>query len=258
MNDTTLKVAIGGFDHDIGKPAGKEDLGLDDDYIIRNQDIYQPNFDGCFSHAHGLYTAAFIEKFADVLPRQFNEPGWGEGDSLINLAACHHKPETPMQWIVTVADRLSAGWDRANFDNTQDKKIDFRDYQKTRLFTLFEKLDPDRQPDGLVSKPQHAYELKPISPISIFPKKLKEIGSISVDQARKEYSDLFQQFCSQLGNLAHRKENLELWFEHFDSLSLIYFSSVPSARAGEVVPDVSLYDHCRTVAALSGALYLYH
>ncbi len=258
MVDTTLKVQISGFEHDVGKIPGKEDLELGEEYISRNQDIYQPSFDGRFSHVHGLYTAAFLEEFADVLPRQFNEPGWGEGDSFINLAACHHKPETPMQWIITVADRISAGWDRASFDTKHDAKIAVKEYQKTRLFSLFERLNPDEETSKPENKAEYAYELKPLSPETIFPKKLETIKPLSTDQARSEYSELFKQFCSQLGNLAHRKENLELWFEHFDSLFLIYFSSVPAARAGEIIPDVSLYDHSKGVAALSGALYLYH
>ncbi|QJA06826.1 type III-A CRISPR-associated protein Cas10/Csm1 [Thermosulfurimonas marina] len=33
---------------------------------------------------------------------------------------------------------------------------------------------------------------------------------------------------------------------------------MPAARVGRVIPDVSLYDHLRTTAALAGALYLYH
>ena len=258
MDDTTLKNQLGGFFHDVGKIPGKEDLDLGAEYVSRNQDIYQPSFDGRFSHAHSLLTAAFIEKFADVLPREFNEPGWGDGDSFINLAACHHKPETPMQWIVTVADRISAGWDRASFDAKHDAKIAVKEYQKTRLFSLFEKLDPDGEQGEPGHKSEYAYELKALSPETIFPKKLGNIKPLSTEQARSEYSELFKQFCSQLGNLAHRNENLELWFEHFDSLFLVYFSSVPAARAGEIIPDVSLYDHSRSVAALAGALYVYH
>jgi CRISPR-associated protein Csm1 len=35
-------------------------------------------------------------------------------------------------------------------------------------------------------------------------------------------------------------------------------SSIPSARAGDVLPDVSLYDHLRLTSAFASALYLYH
>lgn len=33
---------------------------------------------------------------------------------------------------------------------------------------------------------------------------------------------------------------------------------IPAARVGDVVHDVSLYDHSRTTAAFAAALYLYH
>ena len=77
-------------------------------------------------------------------------------------------------------------------------------------------------------------------------------------EGKEAYRSLFSSFVKDLDGLLHRSENVALWFEHFDSLMMVYTSLVPSARAGNVVPDVSLYDHCRTTAALAAALYLYH
>jgi len=65
-------------------------------YANDNADQYQPFYNNHHSHIHALYTAAFIEQFADKLP-----PGWGDGDSFINLAAGHHKRETAMQECTT-------------------------------------------------------------------------------------------------------------------------------------------------------------
>ena len=39
---------------------------------------------------------------------------------------------------------------------------------------------------------------------------------------------------------------------------MIYASHIPAATVGEVVPDVSLYDHSKTTSALASAIYLYH
>lgn len=61
-----------------------------------------------------------------------------------------------------------------------------------------------------------------------------------------------------LEKLLHKEENIALWFEHLESLMLIYTAMIPAARAGKAVPDVSLYDHSKSVAALSVALYMYH
>ena len=39
---------------------------------------------------------------------------------------------------------------------------------------------------------------------------------------------------------------------------MVCTSSIPAARAGDVIPDVSLYDHSKATAALATAIYLYH
>jgi CRISPR-associated protein Csm1 len=39
---------------------------------------------------------------------------------------------------------------------------------------------------------------------------------------------------------------------------MIYASHIPAATVGKIVPDVSLYDHSKTTAALASAIYLYH
>ena len=121
MVDTVLKVQLAALFHDVGKFA-QGSLSLSQEYIERNADLYQPfnKSQGRHTHQHALYTAAFIEKFAKLLPEELNSPDWGEGereDSFINLAAKHHKPETPLQWIVAQADRLSSGFDRVEFEH---------------------------------------------------------------------------------------------------------------------------------------------
>jgi len=54
------------------------------------------------------------------------------------------------------------------------------------------------------------------------------------------------------------KESIPLWLEHFESLFMIYTSHIPAATVGLVVPDISLYDHSKTTAALAAAIYAYH
>jgi CRISPR-associated protein Csm1 len=116
MDQTVLKIGAAGLLHDKGKFGDKVSLNVSEDYIKRHADLYQPFYKGRHTHAHAVYTAAFIEQCKDCLPDQFNQPGWGSGDALINLAAGHHRPETPMQWVVAMADRVSSGWDRTSFD----------------------------------------------------------------------------------------------------------------------------------------------
>ncbi|MEW6139416.1 MAG: type III-A CRISPR-associated protein Cas10/Csm1 [Thermodesulfobacteriota bacterium] len=259
MDETVLKVALAAFTHDTGKLVDKSVLGVDSEFVKSNEDLYQPKRDGRPTHVHALWTAAFIEKMAEFLPPQLNRREWGVGDVFINLAAAHHKPETPMQWVIATADRLSSGWDRNRFEEGNRSDIHWRDYRKTRLYPVLERLTLKDVP-GKTRQAKHSYcyRLAEVSARSIFPGLESEIVPASNEEAKEEYQSLFVRFCDSLKKLLHVRDNVALWFEHFDSLMMSFASCVPAARGGDVVPDVSLYDHCRTTAALAVAMYVYH
>jgi len=253
MSETIQKIALAALIHDIGKFA-QGSLPVTKEYLNNNAGLYQPYRDYHYTHVHAVYTAAFIESMADRLPRRLNEGAWGEGDSFINLAAGHHNPETPMQWMVAMADRISSGLDRDVFE--EGEKIAYRDVKKTRLLPILEYFGPggsDRFDDA--SKFLHVYALDALNTQSIFP---KDRVSIEKSEADAEYKKLFDAFCEKLMDLYHREDNISLWIEHLDSLLMTYTSLIPAARVGDVVHDVSLYDHSRSTAAFASALYAYH
>ena len=253
MEQTVLKIALAGLMHDVGKFA-QGCIDIPPDYREGNEALYQPVYDGRYSHQHALYTAAFIEQFQDILPPHLLKKDWGKGDIFLNLAGCHHKPESPMQWIVTQADRMASGLDRASFE--KGESIAWRDFKKTRLLPIFEALGPDRA-DTYSSKDNYSwrYPLAPLSAMSVFPVKIEEC---SRQEAEEEYKALFDGFVERLKNLHHRDNGVELWAQHFDSLLMSYTAHIPAARVGDVVHDVSLYDHSRGAAAFAAALYQYH
>ena len=259
MDQTTLKIAIAGFIHDIGKFSEKDVMGIKQEYLDNNVGVYLPSYKGHYSHYHAVYTAAFIEYMKDFLPAEFNKPKWGEGDSFINLCAGHHAPQTPYQWIITIADWISSGWDRKMSDKQNAEQISWKEYKITRLLPLFERLVYERDDSQIaISNYRYCYPLMKVSPTSIFPLPKSEAVTQSTYQATKEYEYLFDEFVEALKQLSHKRENLCLWFEHFDSLMMRYTSCIPAARAGNIVPDVSLYDHSKITSALAVALYLYH
>jgi len=254
MGQTGLKIALAGFLHDIGKFA-QGGIKIPKQYANDNAGQYQPFYNNRHTHIHALYTAAFIEQFGDKLPRQMNEADWGEGDSFINLAAGHHKPETALQWIITQADRISSGLDRDSFENGE--KIALQDVKKTRLLPIFEQLNPDDDAGYNDRKNfRYRYPLAPLSAGSIFP--LDHNEKSLQGNAADDYKALFDSFTLHLGKLQHRETDIELWASHFDSLLLTCTAMIPAARVGDVVHDVSLYDHARTTAAFASALYAYH
>lgn len=260
MNDTVYKIAIAAFFHDIGKFAerAKGNFHIDPEFINNHANLYQPFFDGRHTHQHAVYTAAFIDYIEKFLPKEFNKGNWGLGDQFMNLAAGHHKPETPLQWVVAMADRISSGFDRDEFEDYNAEGIRFKDYKKTRLLTILEgiAIDGKWKEDNLAAY-KFRYPLKELSPKNIFPTDKDEYRSLDSESASKEYDELFFNFVASLGNLSH-KQNISLWFEHFDSLFMIYASHIPAATVGKVIPDVSLYDHSKTTAALASAIYRYH
>jgi len=259
MDETILKIAIAGFMHDIGKFADKDTFNISEQFLNDNADLYQPHYNENYTHRHAVYTAAFIDHIEKLLPRRFNQANWGLEDSFINLAAAHHKPETSMQWIIAMADRISSGWDREEFDKEYNPAVAWRNYKQTRLLPIFERLmrEEDGEPETS-DKYSYRYPLKEISPLNIFPGTKNQVYPKDNQTAIEEYKNLFNEFVYALEHLLHKEENLELWFEHFDSLMMVFTSAIPAARAGDVIPDVSLYDHSKVTAALAVAIYLYH
>ncbi len=254
MKQTTLKITLAGLLHDIGK-FSQGCLDVSKDYLICNAGQYQPTWKGRHTHIHATYTAAFIEQMADRLPKVFNSPDWGKGDSFVNLAAGHHNPETPLQWVIAQADRISSGLDRATFEDGE--KIAFQDFKKTRLLPILESLGHKRHKKYTSAEDyDYRYPLAPISAENIFP--IRQKGKQSKSAAKQDYQLLFDDFIQKLKGLQSLDTNIELWSQHFDSLLMTYTSMIPAARVNDVVHDVSLYDHGRTTAAMASALYLYH
>ena len=259
MDKTILKIAMAAFFHDLGKFVDIQELDLPSGYQKDNAGSFLPSYKGRYSHWHALYTAGFIEKMADILPAELNTGSFGKGDSFIRLAAAHHAPSSVMEFIITLADRISSGMDREQFDADSHEPVHFKDYKKTRLIPVFDHLTLADSPDALKSENcRYRYPLKPVTPATIFPELHEENGQNNRASADVEYKTLFSQFLEQMQQLPHKDENTALWFEYFDSLVREYTSTVPAARVGRVIPDVSLYDHLRTTSAIASAVYLFH
>lgn len=258
IDETIYKIALAGFLHDIGKFAERADFPLNPKNIETDQSLFQPYFNHRYTHKHALYTASVIEEFGKSLPESFQRIENYAEESLLRLAALHHKPSTALQWIIAIADRVSSGFDRSVFEEQYNNEIQVKDYKKTRLLTIFEGLSSENKwkSDSLEDY-QYRYPLKELSPNNIFPANSADVRQIDSNQAVHDYKQLFLNFQNALKSLSH-KENIPLWFEHFDSLFMIFTSHIPAATVGYVVPDVSLYDHCRTTSAIASALYLYH
>ncbi len=262
--NASSRVALAGFLHDIGKFAERAKLPIDQKEIDINQQMYCPQRENngrkFYTHKHAAYTGMavdILEKHAPDLVGENVYPfgSWkkrGETDnSLINAAAAHHKPDTFLQWIIATADRVASGFDRETFEGYNSAED--KNHYQTRQFTLFENI---HRQDKIAD---YRYALKPLSPASIFPIKAQGYEVKDNEKAQAEYLTLWEQFKTGLQNIpkSHR-EQLPLWLDHFDSCWQTYTHCIPSATAFDVIPDVSLYDHSKAVAALAVGLWRYH
>lgn len=277
MKNATAKVAFAAYLHDLGKFAERARLSVSDDQLQTHIQLYCPikfhdNKPVGHTHKHAAYTALawdLLEKHVpdlvhgDMFPFASRNQGENKTDSLLNASAMHHRPETFLQWVIATADRVASGFEREQFerynqasDETPQEATGKNHYQ-TRLLTLFEQIGKDKA----LSRQDLSwcYPLKALSPDSIFPAKRSAIEPSENQTAQKQYADLWQDFQTALAAIpASHRQNWNLWLDHFDTLWQSYTQAIPSATAFGAKPEVSLYDHSKTTAALAAALWRWH
>ncbi|MBF0152733.1 MAG: type III-A CRISPR-associated protein Cas10/Csm1 [Magnetococcales bacterium] len=286
--EASCRFALAGMLHDVGKIAERAGIPVSD--LDGNKQIYCPSWNGRpHTHIHAAYTGMAIDaieknipdiKKGDMTPfSSWSDPvsKVREGNSLINAAAMHHKPETPLQRIIATADRLASGFERSDFEvynqaeeeneeNTATKKR--VNHLRARLWPLLERI-AGKDGEKEIRSAKQRYPLRAMAPATLFPTEEGKTGHVPADdaQARGEYKELWDQFIAGLEKIpgSHRS-SLPLWLDHFDSLLLTFTHAIPSATAAQkpgggfisIPADVSLYDHSKATAALAVALWRHH
>ncbi|MCG6659398.1 type III-A CRISPR-associated protein Cas10/Csm1 [Halomonas campisalis] len=260
------RVAFAGLVHDLGKLGERARVEAPKSHIDANVHLYCPfnKEKGFHSHKHAAYTALCLDRIERHLPHLTGDSvapfaSWksqGADDSLLNAAAMHHKPDTLLQWVIATADRIASGFERETF--AEYNKAEERNHYRTRLLSLFEPLYREEQASA-IDQLKYRYPLAPLNPESLFPVARDQAEPDNNGAAQAEYLALWEQFCHKLERIppSHRKQ-WPLWLDHFDSLWMETAQSIPAATAFNSRPDVSLYDHSHTVAAMATALWRYH
>ncbi|WP_373510292.1 type III-A CRISPR-associated protein Cas10/Csm1 [Thiocapsa sp.] len=210
----------------------------------------------------------------DLIERRFPEligddvspfAAWGATDvdnSIVNAAGRHHVPDTFLQWIVATADRVASGFERETFEaynQAEDKTRTGRNHYTARQLTLFEPIRLNGDPGNTRDQWHWRYPLKPLSPESLFPVEAKGYEGNDDKAAQAEYAALWEQFTAALDSIpSSHRGNWPLWLDHFDAAWGCFTHAIPAATAFNVRPEVSLYDHSRTAAAVAAALWRYH
>ena len=243
MTNNTLrdKIYLAALLHDIGKfyqradVAGVANSKILSESIKNSESVYCPQFKGNYSHKHVLWTAQFIDDLGTHLKKITGETEY----SLEHLAGKHHHPSNFYEEIIQLADHLSSGLDRAEGMPTDDLK-GWDKFKKVRMYSVFESLMKQENLD------QCEYQL-PLESIqfknNFFPEKS------FTDEP--DYYSLWKNFVGELKFI--QTDSYRVFAESLYFLLLKYTGNIVSSTLN--LPDVSLFDHLKTTAAIATCLY---
>lgn len=211
------KVALAGLLHDIGKFWQRTGKSPPEEFTKEDYGEHG---------AHAAFSAEFVGKY---VPEGIRE---GLGSVLY-----HHNPKDFSSLLIAVSDWLSSG----------EREEAPESPEPLHLRSTFDRI---RLEDG-PSCPEEEwyYPLRHISldAEDIFPRPGEARST------REEYKELWRSFEGELGHL--KSMGLREYLETLRHLLMKYTWCVPSAYYRSV-PDVSLYDHSRTTAAIAVCLSL--
>lgn len=253
---------LGALLHDIGKFYQRADLPFSDKYNQLSDfsktmanDICPINDSGTFGYQHVVWTNEFFEKVQNKIKSipelDSNLFENSNLDNLSNFACNHHKPQTLLQSIVTMADWWSAGVDRhkpieKEFLEKEETSINWgkNRYKKIPLYSVFNTIN-----NGTA---QMAFPLSPISIIEeCFP---RIIDSIDKGICQEDYNKLWNLFLKEFDKLP--SDSLNGFTESLIYLLKKYTWCIPSNTMD--MSNVSLFDHLKTTAAFADCLYQYY
>lgn len=260
MSYSLDELVLGCLLHDVGKLLQRAYNRIEDvtGAALDLESTLCPSFKGVYTHKHVLYTNAFF----DVLQRE--GLGFPEGiraRTVEAIASYHHSPDAcPMPaaaWLCALGDRYSAGMDRREDEETSERASSRTAFRTTPLQCIFDEVILDRKALGAPGR--HAYELSPLDPEdadALVPGQWPKGGVLGDLPSR--YLDLWRQFRAELGSLCASAPSMpfRLFEEALLGLLERYTWAIPSSTVS--APDISLYDHARTTAAVAVALFRFH
>jgi CRISPR-associated protein Csm1 len=260
-------VVLAALLHDVGKLF--EMGGLIDDYqkadTILQGDHPKDRKKLYCKQVHVLHTKDFCEVLAKQIPSLLSDPVAEikkPGQDWINLSFRHHIASTPLEKMIQKANQLSTSEQEDFCDETVPKK--------KWLEPVIERIS---LLNNVKTEPQYAFEIRALTleKDCLFPKLIKEIepqicthndtNQIPIDNKnylRDPKADYRRLGNEMLKEISHLPNNLSFYSLMETILALFekYLSCVP-ALTNVRHPDISLYDHLRTTAAIADGLYRY-
>jgi CRISPR-associated protein Csm1 len=259
MNQNRQKIFLGALLHDIGKFYQRSDKSFSNKQNDLSEfskkmanDICPVNDRGRFGYQHVIWTNEFFEKVQKTIDKipDYRKNIYIETDmdNVVNLACNHHKPQSILQAIISLADWWSAGLDR-NKESTfevEEKNLDWGKmrYKNIPLYSIFNKINKGNGKAGF-----------PLMSLSIdnshFP---HEIKAVDDGISEKDYHKLWNSFITEFEKLP--TDSFDGFTESLIYLLKKYTWCIPANTMD--MDHVSLFDHLKTTAAFADCLYSYY
>jgi CRISPR-associated protein Csm1 len=221
MDVKMIETALAALLHDVGKLYERAGLPFDD----------LPHL---YKYSHATATSEFFQKL--------NNLGWSVDIVSIEDQAAHHHINTDS--VITVADRLTAAYERRETDDYFPKGKD-----KRPLCSLFFDVALNKENDNKNKENHWYYKTVNLSDWddNVLPK--FEDNDVSEETYQKLYGEFYERFCS----LANCPQSLLV--ELVMDVCRSFWTFIPSSAREQEVPDITLYDHSVMTAAIACALY---
>jgi len=241
--------------HDIGKFYQRADTGSvqSSKYLksyCKEERTFCPSYNGLYSHKHVLWTAQFIDDFESVFAKlvQQSSMNLSDKDNLVNLAASHHlaySQLTDLGKLIKEADCLSSGMDRDTdlaLRDDADEQGRWNDFKRKRLVPIADTIS--KSDSELRNLGKWRQNLCPLLLSKQYFPQDKPLGY-------GDYEQLWKQFVGEFKFI--QANTYKAFSATLLSVLYKYTTCIPSSTIN--FPDVSLYDHLKTTAALAVCLY---
>lgn len=174
-------------------------------------------------YSHEPHSYAFVQQFRHL---------FSDLQRISDLVLKHHEPGLPDEQVIAIGDRLAAN-ERVEWEE-DEWKAEPRGRSNRRLLAPFPRLFGQSLPE------ERAFAL---GPLSLERSVLFPGNHTNSEQAYRQHWERFEAECQRL----RTRDDVETWM----ALLQKYLWCVPASARAQEVPDVSLYDHARAVAAVA-------
>ncbi len=262
MNTETRElVYLAGLLHDIGKFYQRADALWNTSTELKTATrqlagvISYTNDNGKPSHQHVYWTNQFLIDHKAT----FQKLGiWTEErDSLLTLSANHHRPQTDLQAIISLADSWASGLDRTNTKAEEEQELPKTDikwtwerYKRLPLVNMLTRMIVNKRTPSFPESQSAVFNLRPLS-LADEAINTHALGHAPTDLTG-DYQQLWTAFITDFRQLP--TGNLRVFNDSLYQLLRKYTWCIPADTTQDFC-DMSLFHHLKMVGALAQCLF---